>query len=270
MGEAFMNLKKFWILAPIAALVVTGCSSSSVGNAISGAAGQKGYVRMIDASPNAPGPLSMLVANTAINSGVSASLPVGVYATIGAGEQTVQIQPTNVPSQRKSFAASTFYTTVLAGEPGAVDYNMYILQDTNSLPSSATVRFKVNDAAPAPGPIDVYVYQGAQPATPTVAGLTVGNDSGSTANPAGNAYIPTLGSATTLPSGTYTIAVTPAGKPTTILFSGSAHLSQGVSYSFTVTDVAGGSPNAAAVILSQDQPVENSNQSNLMELAHQP
>jgi hypothetical protein len=265
-----MDLRKVSLLAPIAALLIAGCGSGAVGNAISGAQGGKGDLRAVDAAPDAAGPLSMQVANTTINSGLSDSTPVGPYASIGAGLQNVKISPTNVPAQSKSFAASTFYTAALAGEPGAADYGMYIFQDTNSLPSASSVRFKVNDAAPAPGPIDVYVYQGSLPNTPTVAGLTAGNDSGSIANPPGNSYIPTTGSATALPAGTYNVTVTPAGNPATTLFTGSAPLNTGVSYSFTVTDVSGDSPSAAGVIMAQDQPMETSNQANLLNYANRP
>lgn len=261
------------VLAAASAIVVlafAGCTSSGIGNAISGATGGKGDLRAMDAAPAAPGPLSMLVANTTINSNLTASTPVGVYALVGAGNQNIQISPTNVPTQTQSIAASTFYTMVLAGEPGQADYAMYLLEDTNSSPSASTVRFKVNDAAPAPGPIDVYVYQGAQPATPTVPGLTVGKDSGSIANAPGNAYIPTLGSATVLPSGSYTITVTPAGTPGTILFTGSANLTTGNSYSYTVEDVSSGSPSAAQVILAIDQPAQVSNQASLMSASRLP
>jgi hypothetical protein len=277
----FKNLEKLWrhpmhfrklsLIALLAALVVAGCTSSSVGNAISGATGGKGDLRAVDAAPSEQGPLSLVVASTTINSGLSASVPVGTYALVGAGNQNVQISPTNVPAVSKSFAASVFYTAALVGEPGQADFGVYIFQDTNATASPGTVRYKVNDAAPEPGPIDVYVYQGAtMPNLPTVPGLTIGNDSGSIANPPGNSYIPTLGSATILPTGVYEITVTPAGKPTTTLFHGSATLTAGKSYSFTVEDVPGGSPSAARVILAVDQPAQTNNQSNLMSLVREP
>jgi hypothetical protein len=264
-----MVTRKSIFAAASAALLfaVAGCTSGGINNLVSGATGGKGQARAIDAAPSAPGPLSMLVANTTINSGLTASMPVGVYASVGAGNQTFQISPTNIPSSTQSIAASTFYTLVVAGEPGQADFGMYLLEDTNSTASASTVRFKVNDAAPAPGPIDVYVYQGVMPGTPTVAGLTVGKDSGSIANPPGNSYIPTLGSSTVLPSGSYTITVTPAGNPATKLFTGSANLTAGNSYSYTIEDVPSGSPTAAQVILAIDQPAPSSNQSNLMSVA---
>jgi hypothetical protein len=266
-----MHLKKLWLLAPLAALAIAGCTSSSVGNAIAGATGGKGDLRAIDAAPSEPGPLSLLVANTTINSGLSASVPVGTYALVGAGNQNVQISPTSVGTVTKSFAASVFYTAALVGEPGLADFGLYIFEDTNANASAGTVRYKVNDAAPAPGPIDVYVYQGATlPNLPTVPGLTVGNDSGSIPNPPGNSYIPTLGSATILATGVYNITVTPAGKPATTLFTGSATLTAGKSYSFTVEDVPGGSPASARVILAVDQPAQSSNQSNLLSLTRLP
>jgi Domain of unknown function (DUF4397) len=266
----FTRKSVFAAASAAAVLAFAGCTSSSIGNLVSGATGGKGQVRAIDAAPAAPGPLSMLIANTTVNSNLSPSTPVGIYALVGAGNQNIQITPTNIPTQTQSIAASTFYTMVVAGEPGQADFGMYLLEDTNSTASPSTVRFKVNDAAPAPGPIDVYVYQGARPATPTVPGLTVGKDSGSIANAPGNSYIPTLGSATVLPSGSYTIAVTPAGNPGTTLFSGSANLTTGNSYSYTIGDVSSGSPSAVQVILAIDQPSQSANQSNLMSAARLP
>lgn len=253
------------------ALAATACTSSSVGNLISGATGGKAQVRAIDASPSEPGPLSLVVANTTINSGLTAGTPTGTYALVGAGNQNFQITPTSIPALSKSVAASVFYTFAIVGEPGLADFNTYMFQDTNSQATASTVRYKVNDAAPAPGAIDVYVYRGATlPTLPTVPGLMVGNDSGSIANPPGNSYIPTQGSSTILSSGTYVITVTPAGVPGTILFTNSANLSVGNSYSFTVEDTPGGNAASVQVILAVDQPAQTSNQSNLLSLTRKP
>jgi hypothetical protein len=252
-------------------LVLAGCTSSSIGNTIAGASGGKGQVRLLDASPNEPGPLSLVVASTTINSNVTPSTPIGVYAQVGAGTQQFQIMPTSVPAVAKSIAASTFYTVVLMGEPGQADFGEFIFQDTNSLQSASSVRYKVNDAAPLPGPIDVYVYQGSTlPTTPSVAGLTSGSDSGSITNPPGNSYIPTQGSSTVLPSGMYSITVTASGVPTNVLFSGSANLSVNNSYSMTVEDNPSGSATSVGVILAIDQPVQPSNQTSLMTALRKP
>jgi hypothetical protein len=251
------------------AFALASCTSSSVGNTIAGAAGGKAEARLVDASPAEPGPLSLLVASTSINSGITTATPVGVYETVGAGTQQFQISPTSVAPVSKSVAASTFYTVVLLGEPGQPDFGEDIFQDTNSIQSASSVRYKVNDAAPLPGPIDVYVYQGGSlPTTPSVTGLTVGNDSGSIANPPGNSYVPTMGSATILPSGVYNVTVTAAGQPTTVLFTGSADLSVNHSYSLTIEDNA--SPSSANVILAVDQPAQATNQSSLMTDARHP
>lgn len=262
-----MVFNRFRLAGLLAAAILSAaaCSSGSVGNALSGLSGGTGNARLINASPNTAGPLALVVANATINSGITTATPVGTYASVKAGTQSFLISPTAVPAQSKSIAASTFYTVALVGEPGSPDYGEDIFQDTNSLQNSATVRYKVNDAAPAPGSIDVYVFQGTtMPATPTVAGLTAGTDSGSIPNPPGNSYIPAQGSNVVLPSGTYNIVVTPAGVPSTTLFSGSAALSTGFSYSFTIEDATGGTPSSAQVILAIDQPMQTSNQSNLL------
>ena len=253
-----------------ATLVLVACSGGTVGNIIAGAAGGKGQVRLVDASPDSAGPLSLVVAATTINSGVSSATPFGIYAQVGAGPQTFTITPSTVPGVNKSIAASTFYTVVLGGQAGNGTLAEYIFQDTNSVQSPTSVRFKVDDAAPALGTIDVYVYQGATlPATPTVAGLTAGQDSGSIASPPGNSYIPPQGSATTLPSGVYTITVTAAGVPGNVLFTGSATLNVNSSYSFIVGDSTAG-PGTARVLLAVDQPPVGSNQSSILTSSRQP
>jgi Domain of unknown function (DUF4397) len=255
-------------VAALAGALVTlaACNGGGLNNIV--AAG-RAHVRLIDASPNQPGPLSLVVASTVINSNITAATPIGVYADVGSGPQTFLIQPSSVPAVAKNVAASTFYTVALIGEPGQPNFGEVIFQDTNSLQSPSTVRYKVNDAAPAAGTVDVYVYQGATLPPPTVPGLTAGQDSGSIVNPPGNAYIPTLGSATLLPSGPYNITVTQAGNASNVLFTGSATLNVGFSYSFTLEDTAAPTPAAPLrVILAIDQPVQGTNQASLMSLAN--
>ena len=239
--------------------------NSSLSNVLTGAGGGKAQARLVDASPTTSGTLSLSVANTTINSGITSSMPIGTYASVSSGPQVFQIVPSTVTAVRKSVSPSTFYTVVLLGEQGMANYGEFIFEDTNSLQSATTVRYKVNDASPQAGPVDFYLYTGSTlPLTPSVAGLSVGTDSGSITNPPGNSYIPTLGSSTVLPSGTYTVTVTAAGSPKTVLFTGTATLTVGRSYSFTIEDAKSGAGGAANVILAIDQPVQGSNQSNLM------
>lgn len=251
------------------ALSLAACGGS-VNNLIAGAAGGKGQVRLVNASPNTAGPLSLIVASTTINSGITNTTPVGVYVPVGAGTQNFVISPTTVSGINKSIAASTFYTVTLLGEMGKPDLGEVIFQDTNSLQNPGSVRFKVNDAAPALGTIDVYVYQGATlPSPATVAGLTAGQDSGSIPSPPGNSYIPPQGSGTTLPSGTYNVAVTAAGSPSTVYFAGSVNMNVNFSYSLTVEDTPSASPTAAQLIFAIDQPPQGSNGGTVLSVTRQ-
>ena len=239
--------------------------NGGLSNVVSGVSGGKAQARLLDASPKTAGPLSLSVASTTINSGVTNSTPVGVYASVNTGSQTFQVVPSSVTAVSKTISPSTFYTVVLLGEPGISNYGEFIFQDTNSIQSPGTVRYKVNDASPQAGPVDFYLYQGATlPVTPSVGGLTVGTDSGSIANPPGNSYIPPMGASTLLPSGVYNVAVTAAGRPTTVIFTGTASLVVNHSYSFTITDNAAGTAGGANVILAIDQPAPATNQSNMM------
>ena len=263
-------LKSLTVSTAALAMVLDSCNSG-INNIIGGASGGKGFARLVDASPNTVGPLSLVVAATTINSGVTTSTPFGVYASVGAGPQSFTITPTSIPGVNKSITPSVNYTAVVLGEQGQPNYGEFIFQDTNALQSPSTVRFKVDDAAPLPGPIDVYIYQGASlPGTPTVAALTVGNDSGSIPSPPGNAYIPPQGSATVLPSGAYNVTVTVAGSPSTVLFTSVANLSVNNSYSFIVEDSPAAVPTQAKVILGIDQPPQAANQASLMTLVRRP
>lgn len=255
----------FAFAVAMAAGVSLAACNGGLSNVVSGVSGGKAQARLLNASPKTTTPLSLSVANTTINSNVTNTTPVGVYSPVNTGSQTFAIVPSTVTAVSKTLTPSTFYTVVLLGEPGQPNYGEFIFQDTNSIQSPGTVRYKVNDASPQAGPVDFYLYQGSTlPTTPTVAGLTVGTDSGSLSNPPGNSYLPPLGSSTILPSGVYTVTLTAAGNPSLKIFTGTASLTVNHSYSFTITDNAAGTAAAANVILAIDQPAPATNQGNLM------
>jgi hypothetical protein len=252
-----------------AGLALSGCSS--VANRIAGF-GQSGFARLIDASPTTTQTGIALEADGGvINSGISSSTPIGVYSKVGASSIKFDINTgvgtsDLVPSINVSIVPSTNYTIVLEGEPGAANYVAFGFQDTNALNNAATVRFKVNNAAPnATTPLDVYVWLSstAIPGTPTVPGLALNQDSGSSASAPGNAYIPQQGSNTIFPAGIYDIAIVPAGgvpNGTTDLFDGSASLVLNTSYSLTIEDLDATS-NHIGVLTSIDEPFQGANQS---------
>jgi hypothetical protein len=257
-------------LAAAAALVLTGCSG--VNNVLGGLGGGKGNARLVVASLTTPQTnISLTADGGTINSGLSASTPIGTYAQVGAGQETFAINTGTgtgnlVSSINVSVASSTNYSIVLEGEPGAPDYLAFGFQDTNALNNAATVRFKVNNAAPnLASAVDVYVWLSTNsiPPTPTVASLGLNQDSGSVANAPGNAYIPQQGSSTLLPAGVYDVAIVPAGtvpNGSTDLFDGATSLVLNTSYSFTIAD-NNATPNNIAVLESIDEPFQSQNQS---------
>jgi hypothetical protein len=251
-----------------AGLALSGCSS--VANRIAGF-GQNGFARLIDASPatTATG-IALEADGGVINSGISSATPIGVYSKVGAtsikfdvntGASTADL----VPAINVSVVPSTNYSIVLEGEPTAANYIAFGFQDTNALNNAATVRFKVNHAAPnVTTPIDVYVWLSTTsiPGTPTVPNLSLNQDSGSSPAAPGNAYIPQQGSNATLPAGLYDIAIVPAGTApngTTDMFDGSASFVLNTSYSLTIDDLDA-TPNHIGVLTSIDEPFQAANQ----------
>lgn len=265
------NWKSTSALLLIAGVALAGCSS--VANRIGGL-GQNGEARLIDASPaTAQTSIALEADGGVINSGLSATTPIGVYSAVGATSIKFDVNTGAgtsdlVPAINVSIAPSTNYSIVLEGEPGLADYMAFGFQDTNALPNSATVRFKVNNAAPnLTTPVDVYVWlsTSAIPTTPTVPGLALNQDSGSSATKPGNAYIPQQGSSTLLPAGTYDIAIVAAGdipNGTTDLFDGVASFALATSYSLTIEDVDA-TPDHISVLSSIDEPFQGSNQTSV-------
>jgi hypothetical protein len=252
------------------ALLAAGCGGLS--NTITGVFGGSGKARLIVASPTTTQTnIALLADQGIINSGLSAGIRIGPYAKVTSGNVSFDINTGAgtsdiVPAINVSIVSSTNYSVVLEGEPGGLDYQAFALQDTNALPSTVTVRYKVNNAAPnLATPVDVYIWPstGSLPSTPTVPSLGLNQDSGSAPSHPGNAYIPQSGSQTTLPAGTYSVAIVPEGgvpNGSSDLFDGtSSSLSLNTSYSFTIDDMDG-TQNNIGVILSIDEPFQSGNQ----------
>lgn len=264
-------MKNRFIAAWLAAAVATAAGCNGLGNTIAGSLGGSGTARLIVAAPKTTqSGIALQADHGTINSGLSASTPIGTYAKVNAGNVTFDINTGSgtsdlVPAINVNISASTNYSVVLEGEPGLSDYMAVSFADTNALNNPNTVRFKVNNAAPnLATPVDVYVWPAAQsmPTTPTVPALPLNQDSGSEQNPPGNAYIPTLGSSTTLPSGTYDLAIVPQGtipNGSSDLFDGATGLNVNTSYSFTIED-NNSTQNNIGVLLSIDEPIQTQNQ----------
>ncbi|MBC5826183.1 MAG: hypothetical protein GIW99_00590 [Candidatus Eremiobacteraeota bacterium] len=269
-------MTKFIARAAIAAgislsLALVGCSGAN--NIVSGSTGAKGFARLIDASPLTTTPLGLQASSTTINSNITSSTPIGPYATVGAGNQQFSVPGLTINNNpfKHSISSATNYTVVVEGEPGATNYQTFIFQDTNPSASPASVRFKVDNAAPnLTTAVDVYVHATANPALgiPTIAGLALNNDSGSYPGAPGNSYLPPQPVTTlnTYPTSTYALDIVPAGTTPTgtsaDLFFGTTTtlLTAGVSYSFVIYDKSA-TANSIGVLLAQDSPQVQSNQS---------
>jgi len=265
-------LKHRFIISGLAAASLAAAGCNGVGNTIAGTFGGSGMARLIVAAPTTTQTnIALQADHGTIDSGLSTSTRIGTYAKVNAGNVTFDVNTGAgsgdlVPAINVNVAASTNYSVVLEGEQGHPDYMAFAFQDTNALNNAATVRFKVNNAAPnLATPVDVYIWLAGQgiPGTPTVPGLALNQDSGSAASHPGNAYIPQQGTTTTLPTGTYDIAIAPAGSvPNGVsdLFDGSTALSVNTSYSLTIEDQSG-TQNDIGVIKSIDEPFQSTNQS---------
>lgn len=268
-------MNKFFTKTALAAglalsLLSVGCSGTN--NIISGSTGAKGYVRLVDASPLTTTPLGLQASSTTINSNVTASTPIGPYAAVGAGNQQFSLPGITINNNPfiHSIASATNYTVVAEGEPGAANYRTFIFQDTNPAAATNSVRFKVDNAAPnLTTAVDVYVKSTVNPALsiPTIAGLALNNDSGSYPGAPGNSYLPPQPvSATPYPAGTYTLDIVPTGVAPTgtsadlFFATTTTTLNTGTSYSFIIYDLSA-TPNSIGVLLAQDSPQVQSNQS---------
>lgn len=271
-----VKFSSFLVAAVVASTALAGCNSTN--NAISGAFGGSGDARAIDASGTTNDTnLSLTADNTQINTGLSSSTPVGVYSKVSAGNISFGMNDgagtASVTSGISvSVSPSTNYSIALEGEPGAPDFILFGFQDTNALPSANTVRFKLNNAAPNMATnADIYFWATGTsiPTSPMISNIGLNQDTGSMANPPGNAYIPATGSSQTIGAGQYNVAIVASGtvaNGSTDLFDGTTPmLNVNTSYSFTMGDNSA-TQDDIGVILATDEPFSSSNQSRVIRL----
>ncbi|MBC5806442.1 MAG: hypothetical protein DLM53_11700 [Candidatus Eremiobacter antarcticus] len=130
----------------LGAILAAGCGGGNgLGNTIGGNFGAQGAVRLIDASEQSGGPLTLTADGLVINSGIDNSVQIGNYALVNAGTHNFAVQPGGQNSNT-SVAASTSYSEVLEGEPGCSDSAIQIQsfskassasKSTTRLPTSA-------------------------------------------------------------------------------------------------------------------------------------
>lgn len=234
------------IILLAASLALLGCGDGSVS-----------YVRSVNASNGLKG-YTVQIGVT----GIVASLPYGTegvqpkgqyattdtsgnYRAIGAGSSqkvTVYTTPGSAPlaSATQSFLSNTYYTVVtLAPAPGI---SLVTLTDGDTAPPSGDFKVRVLQASTTSGPVDIYftAQGGNVGGTPAVSNLQFGQVTPK--------YIPET-------AGTVEVQITPAGNPSTVLFSGVFTPAAGANYTAYFLDppsVNGVSPAIFGLLLVKD------------------
>jgi trimeric autotransporter adhesin len=163
-------------VSSLLAFAVIGCGgSSSNSNPI-----PTTQLRVVDLI-TAPTTASILVNNQSVN-GTATFYYANQYQTYNAGSESIQFNnqanSAALISLNHTLAANTF-TTIIGYNTSATTYATMVLDDTTGIHDS-NVRFRLVNAAPLTGTVDVYVsVPGASiaAATPTQQGVTVGDTS---------------------------------------------------------------------------------------------
>ncbi len=195
----FRLLKALPLTLAIAALsLFIGCSS-----------GNNAQIRVINAIPDAQGPLDVDLNGNKITGSTPVAFgsifpptnPPATYASEPSGSDTITayvsgttVNPVN--NGTTSYSSSTQYTVVLQGF-AASNNAPAVLTDNNTAPTTNTLEYRVINASPSSpaGGVDVYIYPTgtAQPAQPSIPALTSSPPQGiyvqSLAYTAGGGYI---------------------------------------------------------------------------------
>ncbi|HMD16336.1 MAG TPA: DUF4397 domain-containing protein [Terriglobales bacterium] len=205
----FRLLKALPLASAIVAIVALGLFAASCNSS------NHALVRVINAIPDASGPLDVYINGTNGTKipalGFQAVYPTqqsnqsAVYNPVPSGNDTITayvsgttIDPVNNGST--SLGGSTQYTVILQGY-AASNNAPSVLTDNNTAPASGYLQFRVINASPSwpSGSADIYIYEvgGGVPASPTIAGLTLGQGQ----------YVPAISSF----AGGFTVYVTAHG-----------------------------------------------------------
>ena len=234
------------IILLAASLALLGCGDGTVF-----------YVRSVNASNGLKG-YTVQVGVT----GIVASLPYGTegvqpkgqysttdtsgnYRELGAGANqkvTVYTTPGSTPlaSETQSFLKNTYYTVVTLAQAPSI--TLRTLADGDTAPPSGDFKVRMLQASTTSGPVDVYfTASGANVSgTPAISNLQFGQVTQQYYSEA---------------AGTVEIQITPAGNPSTILYSGVATVTAGANYTAYFLDppsINGVSPAIFGLLLVKD------------------
>lgn len=178
----------------IATLLCAGCGSGS----------SNAQLRALQASPDEPTTLNVLINSTSIFGSIALGMPTN-YTSIASGTDQLVVEPSNSTTaainESISLSSGTNYTLITAGY--AASLSPILLTDDTGAPSSGDFNIRVVNAAVEAGSVDVYILPPGSAApstgtvTPTIGALTFTSSS----------------SYQSLAAGNYQIVVTPAGFP---------------------------------------------------------
>ena len=219
------RLAKTISIAAIAALAL-GCEGTANGFLVTGTTGTS-QVRLVNALT------SSTAVNFAIDGQVVASGIVfggaSPYVSVSAGSHRLQAIASGTGTSLVDFTRDVPATGAFSmiPAPGLSQFGALFVAD-DPTPVAGQAKFRVIHVAAAPGPIAVYITPpnaSLSSATPVVPALTSGSASPSF----------------TMPPGTYSIRITSAGSPSTILVeTGSLPANAGIVRTLLVTDAPGG------------------------------
>lgn len=187
------------LLSVSVAAVMLLCSNCGSGNSSTST-----ELRALQASPNEPTTLNVVLNSQALFSNLALGAPTA-YSTVTSGSQTLVVEPSNSTTasinETINLSAGTHNTLITANY--AANLTPILLTDLTSAPPSGDFQIRIANAAVEAGSVDIYILPpgSSSPSnggvTPTVSAL--GFTSSSTYQ--------------TLAAGTYTIIVTPTGFP---------------------------------------------------------
>jgi len=213
-------------------MVVVGATIFTAGCGDSG----KAQLRVVHASPDAPN-VDVLVDGKTVLSNVAYET-ASKYLTVSAGPRKIEVRATGT-SQDVINATVTLtrneYYTVLAVDKLA-NITPLVLTDDNTPPASGQIKLRLVHASPTAGPVDIYVEA---PGTGVTGTPTLTN----VPFKAASNYL-------AVPAGSYEVYVTPTGKTTVAIDSGSLAISAGQIRTAIALDPPPGSAALKAIVLS--------------------
>lgn len=204
------------LLAMSAMFFSVGCGSSN----------SNAQLRALQASPDEPTTLSVMLNSTSIFGSIALGTPTN-YASVPAGVNQLVVEPSNSSTdainESITLTSATNYTLITANY--AASLTPILLTDSTTAPVSGDFGIRVVNAAVEAGSVDVYILApGSAPPstgtdTPIISGLTFTSAS---------SYQP-------LAAGTYEIVVTPAGFPVnTYINTGTLSFNSGQNRTFVI------------------------------------